>query len=83
MLLEFGRQTMQQKRQQRRRSRRYNPYRRCRLSRPSAELWFETHLTNQETPEKFFRRQLRVKSRTFDAFLNLRRTRLSRQDKVG
>ena len=48
MLLEFGRQTMQRKRQQRRRSRRYNPYRRCRLSRPSAELWFETHLTNQE-----------------------------------
>lgn len=81
VLLEFGRQTMERKRQQRRRSRRHNPYRRCRLSRPSAELWFETYLTNQEIPDKFFIRQLRMKRGTFDALLNnLLRTSLSRQD---
>ena len=80
ILLEFGRQTMERKRQQRRRSRRHNQYRRCRLSRPSAKLWFETYLTNQEIPDKFFKRQLRMKRCTFDALLNLLRTQLSRQD---
>ena len=80
ILLEFGRRTMERKRQQRQRSRRHNPYRRCRLSRPSAELWFETYLTNQEIPDKFFKRQLRMKRCTFDALLNLLRTQLSRQD---
>ena len=80
ILLEFGRQTMERKRQQRRRSRRHNQYRRCRLSRPSAKLWFETYLTNQEIPDKFFKGQLRMKRCTFDALLNLLRTQLSRQD---